>query len=69
MKAKLFGVTRHKNHEILTNDFENPTKFYHYYNNELVAEFNTIGECIKSVEEKSGDKISEELKTQLTFNF
>lgn len=69
MKAKLFGIIRHKNHEILTNDFETPTKFYHYNNNKLVAEFNTIGDCIKSVEEKSGDKINEELKAQLTFNF
>ena len=69
MKPKLLGVIRHKNHEIFTNDFEYPTKFYHYYNNELVAEFNTIGDCIKSVEEKSGDKISEELNKHLTFNF
>ena len=68
-KKKLYGITRHGKHELMTNSIAVPTEFYHYYNGELIYTANNIGDVIKSIEKHSGDKINEVLKIQLMFNF
>lgn len=64
-----YGITRHKKHELMCNSIIEPTEFYHFNNGELIYTSRLINDVIKSIENHSGDKMSETLKTQLTFNF
>ena len=64
-----YGIIRHKKHELMCNSIINPTEFYHFNNGELIYTSKFINDVIKSIENHSGDKMSETLKTQLTFNF
>lgn len=64
-----YGILRHKKHELMCNSIIEPTEFYHFNNGELIYTSRLINDVIKSIENHSGDKINEALKTQLTFNF
>ena len=64
-----YGIMRHKKHELMCNSIINPTEFYHFNNGELIYTSRLINDVIKSIENHSGDKMSETLKIQLTFNF
>jgi hypothetical protein len=66
---KRYFLIETNGHTISTNSMESPTEFYHEHNHQIVGKFVCIEDALKSLEKKSGKKLTQTAKEHLTYNF